>query len=126
MIARGGTMALILTGTVVTMDPARPSIDKGAVYVGDDGSIEAVQEAREPAPPGYTSAARVTTRGVIYPGLIDLHNHIAYNFRTLWEPPRVEPYTRRDQWPREDTYVSDIRAPANALGAAAGKALLKY
>ncbi len=119
-------MALILTGRVVTFDPALPTLDRGAVYVSDDGLIEAVGPARDPPPAGYAAARRVVTRGEIYPGLIDLHNHLAYNFRPLWGPPRTTPYTRRDQWPRESSYLTDIRAPANALGLAAGKALLKY
>jgi 5-methylthioadenosine/S-adenosylhomocysteine deaminase len=119
-------MALVLTGTVVTFDPAMPRLDRGAVYVTDGGLIEAVRAAADPAPVGYEAAPRVVTRGNIYPGLIDLHNHIAYNFLSLWCPPRTAPYTRRDQWPREETYVTQIRAPANALGMAAGKALLKY
>ena len=120
-------MALVLNGPVVTLDPARPLLDAGSVYVGDDGRIEAVQDQGEPAPAGFDATARLPTRGVLYPGLIDLHNHLAYNHRSLWQPPgHPDPFASRDQWPRLDAYVTDIRLPANALGQVAGKALLKF
>ena len=120
-------MALVLLGPVVTLDPARPLVADGAVYLGDGGRIEAVQAAGEPAPAGFADAARVPVGGTVYPGLIDLHNHLAYNHRSLWRPPgRSEPFERRDQWPRLDAYVQEVRLPATALGQVAGKAMLKY
>lgn len=42
--------------------------------------IEAVRPACDPAPAVYDSAPRVGTEGFIYPGLIDLHNHLAYGW----------------------------------------------
>src|SRR5919198_900005 len=120
-------MALVLNGPVVTLDPARPLLDAGSVYVGDDGRIEAVQDQGEPAPAGVDATARLPPRGVLYPGLIDLHNHLAYTPRPLGHPPgHPAPFASRDQWPRLDAYVTDIRLPANALGQVAGKALLKF
>jgi 5-methylthioadenosine/S-adenosylhomocysteine deaminase len=69
----------------------------------------------------------VRTGGVIYPGLIDLHGHIAYNSLPLWSPPgRTKPYTSRYQWPDDKSYKPMISDPTNALGALAGKAHLKY
>jgi 5-methylthioadenosine/S-adenosylhomocysteine deaminase len=120
-------MSLLVTGRVVTFDVERPVLDDGAVYVGDDGLIEAVQERTAPAPTGFEQAHRVASGGVVYPGLIDLHNHIAYNSLSLWSPPgRIEPYTSRTQWPRDRSYKGDIHDPVATLGAIAGKALLKY
>jgi cytosine/adenosine deaminase-related metal-dependent hydrolase len=119
-------VALVLLGTVMSFDDEIGDRPDAAVYVGDDGLIEAVAPASDPEPSGYESAPHLRTDGVISPGLIDLHNHLAYNFRPLWVPPRPEPYTRRDQWPGEEEYTLEIRDPANALGAAAGKAVLKF
>lgn len=120
-------MALVVQGTVATMDPERPLLPNGAVYVDDQGLIQAVADAADPAPNGFGGAARVVTRGVVYPGLIDLHNHLAYNCLPLWVPPdRQEPFTSRDQWPRLDAYVTDVRLPTLALTQLASKALLKY
>ncbi|MDX6652178.1 MAG: 5-methylthioadenosine/S-adenosylhomocysteine deaminase [Solirubrobacterales bacterium] len=118
---------LILHGRLVTFDPARPEIADGALYIDDDGMIAGVKKATDAAPPGFASARRVHTRGNVYPGLIDLHNHIAYNILPLWSPPgRSEPYTSRYQWPGDSSYEGWISDPANALGALAGKAHLKY
>jgi 5-methylthioadenosine/S-adenosylhomocysteine deaminase len=119
---------LVLLGRVVTFDPNRPKIDDGALYIGSDGLIEAVQRASEPPPNGFNgNTRRVRTGGVIYPGLIDLHNHMAYNVLPLWSPPgRTDPFTSRNQWPNHPSYEGLVSDPANALGALAGKAHLKY
>lgn len=119
-------MALVLTGTVVTYDDDHPVVTGGAVYIGDGGIIDAVQPARRAAPAGFTRARRVSTSGVITPGLIDLHNHLAYNFQPLWSAPRDEPYTSRHQWPGAATYGRDISNPAQAMGIAAAAAALRY
>jgi cytosine/adenosine deaminase-related metal-dependent hydrolase len=121
------TDALVLTGRLVTFDAARPVIADGALYIGTDERIAAVQRATDPAPPGFDDAHVLRTRGAIYPGLIDLHSHMVYNALSLWAPPgRVDPYTSRYQWPGDGSYEERISDPANALGALAGKALLKY
>lgn len=118
-------MALALLGTVVTFDPALPVLEDGAVYV-DGEHIAAVRPAKDAPPSGLGSVERIHTGGVIYPGLIDLHNHLAYNYRSLWFPSRTEPYTTRDQWPRAPTYGPEITRPTVALGTAAAKAVLKF
>jgi cytosine/adenosine deaminase-related metal-dependent hydrolase len=126
-MARAMTDPLVVTGRIVTFDQDRPQIDDGALYIGADELIAAVQPRKDPAPPGFDGARTVRTGGVIYPGLIDLHGHIAYNGLPLWSPPgRTEPYTSRYQWPDDKSYKPMISEPANALGALAGKAHLKY
>jgi 5-methylthioadenosine/S-adenosylhomocysteine deaminase len=119
-------MAVVITGDITTFDPSRPQIDDGAIYISDDGTIDAVREAGQQPPSGFTDAPRVVSGGVLYPGLTDLHNHLLYNFRSLWVPPRTEPYETRNQWPDAPTYATEIKAPANVIGSAAGKAMLKY
>jgi 5-methylthioadenosine/S-adenosylhomocysteine deaminase len=121
------TDPLVLRGKLVTFDPDLPVIDKGALYIGADEKIAAVQPASAPAPAGFETARSVSTGGVIYPGLMDLHGHMVYNCLSLWSPPgRTEPYTTRYQWPGDKSYEGMISDPANALGALAGKAMLKY
>jgi 5-methylthioadenosine/S-adenosylhomocysteine deaminase len=118
---------IVLYGRVVTFDPARPVIEDGALYIGGDELIAAVQARKDKAPAGFDSAPRLETGGCIYPGLMDLHNHIVYNCLSLWSPPgRTEPYTSRYQWPRDRSYEPLISDPGTALGALAGKAQLKY
>ena len=115
---------IVLFGRVLTVDADRRVHDRGAVYV-HDGVIEAVQPESAPAPAGFTAARRVRTGGVITPGLIDLHNHLAYNTLPLWIG-RDDPYKTRYQWPGAPTYQSDVSNPAQALGIAAPAAALRY
>src|ERR1700722_17168198 len=93
---------LLITGHLVTFDPPGTEIADGALYIDRDGIIQSVQGRADPVPPGFAGAARVDTNGVVYPGLMDLHNHIAYNCLPLWiAPNRTEPWTSREQWPRD-------------------------
>jgi len=116
----------VLRGTVVTMRPDGQVLDQGAVYVGDDGLIAAVTPT-DAVPNGFENAPHIVAGGLIYPGLIDLHNHLMYNSLPLWtEPSRSEPWTSHNQWGRAPTYSSQISQPARLLGAAAGRALLRY
>jgi cytosine/adenosine deaminase-related metal-dependent hydrolase len=118
---------LVVTGHLVTFDEARPEIPHGALYIDRDGIIVAVADAGDPPPPGFEGANRVETDALVYPGLIDLHNHIAYNCLALWiAPDRSDPWTARDQWPKDPDYLPSITLPVNALCAANGKAVLKY
>ena len=65
--------------------------------------------------------------GFIYPGLIDLHSHLAYNFLPLWSAPRDEPYDNRYTWANPDDDVRPRRGrPAEAMGIAAAAAALRY
>ena len=110
---------IVVTGTVVTYDDEQPVVRDGAVYVGADGTIDAVQPRRRHPPAGFERVRRVATGGVVTPGLIDFHNHLAYNTLPLWSAPRDLPYTSRHQWPGAATYGRDVSNPAQALGIAA-------
>jgi 5-methylthioadenosine/S-adenosylhomocysteine deaminase len=121
------TEALVLLGRLVTFDRARPEVVDGALYIGADERVAAVQSGTVPAPGGFGSARRVETEGCVYPGLVDLHGHVVYNVLPLWSPPgTTEPFVIREDWPRHGDYEGTVSDPANALGAPAGKAHLKY
>jgi cytosine/adenosine deaminase-related metal-dependent hydrolase len=96
----------VLLGRVVTMRPDFAVLPRAAVYVSD-GLIEAVREPSAPAPEGYADARRVETRGTIYPGLIDLHNHLAYNVLPPWPVPIR--YGDRSRWRRARAYGAKVR-----------------
>jgi 5-methylthioadenosine/S-adenosylhomocysteine deaminase len=118
---------LVVSGHVVTLNRGRPEIPDGLLYIDRDGILRGVAARGEPAPPGFAGAKEVATGGLIYPGLIDLHNHMAYNCLPLWiSPNRDTPWEKRSQWPRDDSYKPDVSLPANALCDADGKAVLKY
>jgi 5-methylthioadenosine/S-adenosylhomocysteine deaminase len=121
-------MAFVLKGRVVTFDGQDRVLNQGAVLVGDDGTIEAVAAAGETAPSGFSGAPRIDTKGLIYPGLVDLHSHTAYNTLSLWEAPGV-PYLHHDRWVGEKhapDYSSSITWPTRVLQQAAAEALIKY
>ncbi|MEO6121914.1 MAG: amidohydrolase, partial [Acidimicrobiales bacterium] len=119
------TGPMVLTGTVVTFDDALDVVADGALYI-NEGVVEAVQPRRARAPAGYGSARRIATGANIYPGLIDLHNHLAYNFLPLWRAPRATPYGSRHQWPGAASYGPEVSNPAQAMGIAAAAAALRY
>jgi cytosine/adenosine deaminase-related metal-dependent hydrolase len=116
---------LVVLGHVLTVDQDRRVIEDGAIYI-HDGRIERVGDASSPPPPGYKDAPRVHTGGVVAPGLIDLHNHLAYNTLPLWVGRDAPPYTTRYQWPGAPSYQPDVSNPAQALGIAAPAAALRY
>src|SRR5262245_43621157 len=115
---------LVLLGQVLTVDRDRRVHEKGAVFV-HDGVIETVQPESASPPAGFAKAARLRTEGLIAPGLIDLHNHLAYNTLPLWIG-RNKAYTTRYQWPGAPTYQSEVSNPAQALGIAAPAAALRF
>ncbi len=115
----------VLEGRVVTMGP-EGVLERGAIYV-DDGVIEAVQSAGDPVPDEkYRAARRVNTGGTIYPGLIELHNHLAYNAIPLWSVPKR--YTNNGQWRGIEPYTARITKPSQVLGQTPGaaEALVRY
>jgi 5-methylthioadenosine/S-adenosylhomocysteine deaminase len=118
---------LVVEGVVAAMRDGAPASVPGAVWIDDHGLIEAVTPL-DAEPGGFGGAPRVVAGGVIYPGLIDLHNHLLYNTLPLWtEPARTTPWTSHAQWPRQaPSYQAKINDPAELLGKAAGRALLRY
>src|SRR5689334_11641078 len=117
---------LVVRGHLVTFDNGTV-IEDGALYIDVNGVIRGVAPRASAPPAGFDKAAEVDSGGLVFPGLIDLHNHMAYNCLSLWVPPdRDTPWINRDQWPRDAHYKPDISLPANALCHADSKAVLKY
>ena len=77
------------------MDAQFNVLDRGTIYV-DAGRIVAVTDAATQPPADFRNVRSVDVGGTIYPGLIELHNHLAYNALQLWQVPKR--YTNRDQW----------------------------
>src|SRR4051794_30283996 len=84
-----------LSGRVVTMDAEGSVLDDGVVY-GRDGSIIDVRPAGDAPPDGFGEVPTVATGGTVFPGLIELHNHLPYDVLGLWQVPKA--YQNRDQW----------------------------
>jgi 5-methylthioadenosine/S-adenosylhomocysteine deaminase len=100
-------------------------IDAGWVAIRK-GKIAAVGAAADALPDGFGNAVAVDTGGTLYPGLMDLHNHLAYNVLPLWKVPRK--YTNRGQWPRHAEYAPNVQLPINLLGAYAptARSIVRY
>ncbi|MGH8907933.1 MAG: amidohydrolase family protein [Egibacteraceae bacterium] len=116
---------LVLLGRIVTMNADGEVIDDGALYL-QDGQIAAVARRADPPPDGFAHAVVLDTRGTIYPGLLDLHNHLVYNIATLWRAPRA--FANRDQWQRNTSYREQITMPLGVLASDRDtvKAIVRY
>ncbi|HYC06791.1 MAG TPA: amidohydrolase family protein [Candidatus Binatia bacterium] len=117
-----------LAGRVVTMAPGGQPLANGVVYVKDD-SIVAVLDAGAGPPPGFENVAPIDTKGTIYPGLIELHNHLSYDALPLWDVPQK--FSNRDKWSSgamSDTYRKLISGPMQIVGTTPGlpEAVVRY
>jgi len=110
--------AFLLKGRVVTMDGENNVINDGNVMVRD-GKITGVwaSNANPPAGVDFSDVPIVETEGTIYPGLIDLHNHVHYNHIPLWDfevhlsdsqKSEEGGYTNRYQWGNNWDYGPSI------------------
>ena len=105
---------LALAGRVVTMDDAF-TVKTDAVVFIDHGTIVAVQDRTQPAPAGFDHVPLVDTGGTLFPGLIELHNHLSYNVLPLWNPvPKL--FQHRGQWPGHPDYRKLISGPMTVVG----------
>jgi 5-methylthioadenosine/S-adenosylhomocysteine deaminase len=84
----------VLKGTIVNADGAL----NGEMVI--DGDTIACVAATCTEPPGATVIT--VTSAYIFPGFIDAHNHVAYNFLPKWNAPKV--YQRRAQWQVSPSY----------------------
>jgi cytosine/adenosine deaminase-related metal-dependent hydrolase len=105
---------LALAGRVVTMDD-NFSVHPDAIVYIEKGAIVAIQDRTRPAPPGFEKISAVKTGGTLFPGLIELHNHLAYNALPLWSPvPKL--FQHRGQWPDHPDYRKLISGPMTVIG----------
>src|ERR1700722_20986051 len=103
---------LVLRGTVVTMNDQHTVIENGSVLVRNDRIVALWQG---PNPPFGTSVgdAEIVDFGptaLIFPGMINLHDHPTFDMLRLWPAPSsnaqptlgrplgTEPYANRYQW----------------------------
>ena len=123
-----------IKGRVVALsdDPSvaasESSVFAGRVWIGDDGVIVAVTRDSRAGPAGFANAKVVDVGpSLILPGLIDLHNHLAYNTLPLWtEPSQATPFLHHNSWPGAKTYSASTTWPAYALITACPQELLAY
>jgi cytosine/adenosine deaminase-related metal-dependent hydrolase len=118
-------MKYAVSGRVVTMNDAFDIVSKGVLYI--DGNIIAdVRASGEPAPDGFSDVPVADAGGTIFPGLIELHNHLAYNALPLWDVDKK--YGNRDQWSGTEAYRASVTGPMKILGSSPDllPALIRY
>ncbi|MEU0414483.1 amidohydrolase family protein [Streptomyces griseorubiginosus] len=104
-----------LRGRLVTLDASNTVLDDGVLYVRGL-RIEAVLPADAPTPPGFETVVPVASGGTVYPGLIELHNHLPYDVLPLWAVPKK--YGNRSQWggSKNPAYKTLVTGPMRVLG----------
>src|SRR5215472_10270077 len=115
----GEQMKYVLQGRIATMDDAFTVLQAGAVYV-DGRNIIAVQDVGAPPPSGFAAAITAGPSGIIFPGLIELHNHLSYNALTMWSVPRK--FADRGQWQDNADYKHRVSDPMNTIAKIDGSA----
>jgi 5-methylthioadenosine/S-adenosylhomocysteine deaminase len=93
---------IVLRGKIVTMTG---TVRNGQIVI-KNGTIQALQSATTAVPQG---AVLIETRGYIYPGLMNLHDHLEYNMVPLYSVPRH--FDNHDQWPGGKAYETGINNP---------------
>lgn len=118
-------VAYALEGRVVTMNNAFRVIDRGRVYISG-GVIRAVSEATATPPAEFSAAPIIKTNGTLFPGLIELHNHLSYNALQLWQVPRV--FAHRGLWSSHPDKRRLISQPMSVLAGVGGmiEGLVRY
>ena len=103
-----------LGGRIVAMDDEFHVLPDAVLYI-DRGRIVAAQPRTQAPPPGFEATPVTPTHGTLFPGLIELHNHLAYNALPLWSPvPKL--YQDRGQWPTHPDYRKLISGPMTVIG----------
>lgn len=94
-----------LRGTLVTPTEI---IEGGTILIVGD-KIQAI--GRDiPLPNGVKA---IETAAFIYPGLIDLHNHITWNFLPRWKPGQK--FANRYEWQQIPDYASALKTPHDQI-----------
>lgn len=94
-------------------------------HVAIDGQkIAFVKPAWYRLPKGFRNAPVVDVDGYIYPGLVDLHNHLAYNFLKLWKISKK--FVDRYQWAGIARYNREITTPMKLITNTNPVELVKY
>ncbi len=114
-------MKFVLLGRVVMMDSTLAVLANGAVYV-DGNTIAAVADRAAPPPAGFADATTVDTAGIIFPGLIELHNHLSYDALELWRVPQK--FTNRGQWQNNADYKAHVSGPMTTIASSRDARLL--
>jgi cytosine/adenosine deaminase-related metal-dependent hydrolase len=103
---------LVLRGRITTLDSGSRVFPDGFVCIDND-LISSISAAADGVPVEFQQAPVIDTAGTIYPGLVELHNHPAYNAIPLWNVPIK--YPNRSVWRSAALYKRQVANPATLL-----------
>ncbi|MCA8924236.1 MAG: amidohydrolase family protein [Planctomycetes bacterium] len=100
-----------IEGRFVTLEPegSAREVFEGTLLIRD-GRIESLLAKGAALPDGCLV---VKTEGFVYPGLINLHDHMTYNFLSLYDLP--EHAENSHDWPQGDAYLGKVNNPRVAV-----------
>ena len=96
---------LLIGGAIVAADRVIPN---GWILLRE-GKIVSISEAK----PAARGARVIATHDIVFPGLIDLHNHPLYAVFPRWKAPKV--YPNRYEWRTAQAYWDAIQTPEGKL-----------
>ncbi len=95
------------------MDASFRVLRDGVVYM-EKGGIVAVRRRTQPPPIGFETVPVLSTDSTIFPGLIELHNHLSYNALRLWQVPKA--FSNRERWAGIAEYRKRVSGPMQVIG----------
>ena len=105
----------LLKGTLVTMDVALPVAERvfeGTLYVQGNRIIDVLHET-DAVPAHAAGAVELSTRALIFPGLMNIHDHIGFNAIPQWNVPALMQDV--SDWTSLDDYRTHVRYPHDIL-----------
>jgi hypothetical protein len=96
---------IVLRGTVVTPN----GIIKHGYILVENGRILEVSNKQ----PDVVGAIKLDTEGIIYPGLVDIHNHTTWNVIPRWNPPHL--YANQPEWNNDPDFHQAVQVPHDIL-----------
>lgn len=103
-----------LKGTIVAPADA-PATDRVKVIADGQVTVSGSTIGSVGAAGPQTPAQAIDVDGVIFPGLIDLHDHITWNLFPRWKPARL--FANRYEWQDTAEYVEVLSGPKADLDA---------
>ncbi|HEV8658465.1 MAG TPA: amidohydrolase family protein [Thermoanaerobaculia bacterium] len=101
LLAARASADYALRGTLVTPDQV---IENGVLLIHDTKIVAAGTNIAIPP-----QAIVIDTHGYVYPGLIDLHNHVTWNAHARWHPPQLT--RNRYEWQAMPEYKAALDTP---------------
>ncbi len=105
----------LLEGTLVTMDATLPVADRvfaGGLYVQGNRILDVLRDG-DPLPPYAAGAVHIDTHALIFPGLMNIHDHIVFNTIPHWDVPGLVQDV--GDWTSLDEYRTHVRYPNDIL-----------